>query len=137
MKIQTFMEKAGKGACLALCYIQAALEKAEITPTMMFDILWEANGKGIIDANDDMFVKDAISLMKLANPNKKYSVVKQKISSLDELGVKTACVNFKHNGYNHWVLVEDGEIVFNSLDNSQCVKYGEPIDARIIKIEDK
>lgn len=134
MKIQTFMEKAGKGACLSLCYIKAS--KPDATETELFDILWEANEKGIIDANDDCYVRDAISLMKLANPNKKYSVTKQKISSLDELGDKTACVNFSHNGYNHWVLVKNGEIIFNSLDNSVCVSKGAPVDARIIEIKE-
>lgn len=132
MKIQTFMEKAGKGACLALCYVKAA--KLDATETELFDILWEANEKGIIDANDDCYVKDAISLMKLANPNKKYSVTKQTISTIQ--GIELGAVNFENNGYNHWVLVEKGHIIFDSLDDSKCVKLGRVTDARIIRIDE-
>lgn len=132
MKIQTFMEKCGKGACLALCYIKAALPNA--TEAELFDILWEANKKGIIDANDDCYVKDAISLMKLANPDAKYSVTKQTISTIQ--GIELGAVNFENNGYNHWVLVEKGQIVFDSLDNSVCVSKGAPVGARIIEIKE-
>lgn len=129
MKIQTFFEKAGKGACLSLCYIKAV--KPDATETEMFDILWQASQKGIIDANDDCYVRDAISLMKLANP-KQYSVTKQNISSIQ--GIELGAVNFENNGYNHWVLVEKGQIIFDSLDDSKCVKYGKPTSARIISI---
>lgn len=135
MNIQTFFEKAGKGACLAMCYIRAVLGE-KVTPTMMFDALWQAAENNIIDVNDDCYVRDAVQLMRLVNPSKRSSVTKQKISSLDELGEKLAAVNFENNGFNHWVLVENGKIIFDSLDNSQCVKYGVPTSARIIKIED-
>lgn len=130
MKIQTFFEKAGKGACLALCYIRASLgEKA--TPNVMFDVLWKASEKGILVAEDDFFVKDAVALGQLAS-GKKFSVTKQKISSIEELEGKLAAVNFQNGKFNHWVLVENGQIVFDSLEDSQCVKYGKPVDARVI-----
>lgn len=136
MKIQTFCEKASEGACLAFCYIKAALGE-NVTPEKMFGILWDAADKNIIDENDNCYVNDAIALMKLANPNKKYSVIKKDISSLEELDGQLAAVSYKNGGYNHFVLVEKGQIIFDSLDNSMCVKYGKPTTARIIKIEDK
>ena len=135
MNIQTFCEKVSNGACLAFCYIRAALGK--VIPEKMFGILWEAADKNIIDENDDCYVNDAIALMKLANPNKKYSVIKKDISSLEELDGQLAAVSYKNGGYNHFVLVEKGQIVFDSLDDSKCVKCGKPTTARIIKIEDK
>ena len=135
MKIQTFCEKAREGACLAFCYISAALGK--VIPEKMFGILWDAAGKNIIDANDNCYVNDAIALMKLANPNKKYAVIKKDITSLEELNGELAAVSYKNGGYNHFVLVEKGQIVFDSLDDSKCVKYGKPTTARIIRIEDK
>lgn len=135
MNIQTFFEKAGNGGCLAMCYIRASLgEKA--TPTMIFDALWQAAENNIIDVNDDCYVRDAVQLMRLVNPSKRYTVTKQKITSLYELKGELAAVNFENNGYNHWVLVENGQIIFDSLDNSKCVKYGKPVDARLIKMED-
>lgn len=135
MNIQTFCEKASEGACLAFCYIRAAL--GEVIPEKMFGILWKAANKGIIDENNNCYVNDAIALMKLANPNKKYSVIKKDITSLEELDGQLAAVSYKNGVYNHFVLVEKGQIIFNSLDNSMCVKYGKPITARIIKIEEK
>lgn len=135
MKIQTFCEKASAGACLAFCYIRAALGK--VIPEKMFGILWDAADKNIIDENDNCYVNDAIALMKLANPNKKYAVIKKDISSLEELNGELAAVSYKNGGYNHFVLVEKGQVVFDSLDDSKCVKYGKPTTARIIKIEDK
>lgn len=135
MNIQTFCQKASEGACLAFCYIRAALGK--VIPEKMFGILWEAADKNIIDENDYCYVNDAIALMRLANPNKKYAVMKKDISSLEELDGQLAAVSFKNGGYNHFVLVEKGQIIFDSLDNSLCVKYGKPTTARIIKIEEK
>ena len=135
MNIQTFCLKASEGACLAFCYIRAALGK--VIPEKMFGILWDAADKNIIDENDNCYVNDAIALMKLANPNKKYSVIKKDISSLEELDGQLAAVSYKNGGYNHFVLVEKGQILFDSLDDSKCVKYGKPTTARIIKIEDK
>lgn len=135
MKIQTFCEKASEGACLAFCYIRAAL--GEVIPEKMFGILWDAADKNIIDGNDNCYVNDAIALMKLANPNKKYSVIKKDITSLEDLNGELAAVSYKNGIYNHFVLVEKGQIVFDSLDDSKCVKYGKPTTARIIKIEGK
>lgn len=135
MKIQDFCKSVGNGGCLALCYIRAALgDKA--TSTMLFDALWSASENNIIDANDDCYVRDAISLMRLVNPSKSYSVTKQKISSIEELGGQLAAVNFSRGKANHWVLVDKGQIIFDSLEDSQCVKYGNVTDARIIKIGD-
>lgn len=135
MKIQDFCKSVGNGGCLALCYIRAALgEKA--TPTMMFDALWSASENNIIDANDDCYVRDAISLMRLVNPSKSYSVIKQKIFSIEELKGEMAAVNFQNGNFNHWVLVDKGQIVFDSLEDSQCVKYGVPTSARLINVGD-
>lgn len=135
MKIQDFFGKAYAGSCLALCYIRAALgDKA--TPTMMFDALWQAAENNILDVDDNCYVRDAVQLMRLTNPSKRYSVEKQKIKSIEELNGELAAVNFQKGVFNHWVLVYRGQIIFDSLDNSQCVKYGVPTSARIIKIED-
>ena len=46
--IQDFFKSAGNGACLALCYIRAALGK-DATPQMMIDALWKAAERNIIN----------------------------------------------------------------------------------------
>ena len=129
--IQDFFKSAGNGACLALCYIRAALgEKA--TLQMMFDALYKAAERNIVNVKKDCFVEDAIALMKVANPKKVYSVIKKDVSSIS--GIKLGAIRYSYNGYSHWVLIEDGKIVFNSLEDSQCVKYGTPKEARLITI---
>ena len=129
--IQDFFKSAGNGSCLALCYIRAALGK-EATPQMMIDALYKAAERNIVNVKKDCFVEDAISLMKVANAKKVYSVIKKDISSIS--GIKLGAVRYSYNGYSHWVLIEDGKIVFNSLEDSQCVKYGTPKEARLITI---
>ena len=129
--IQDFFKSAGDGSCLALCYIRAALGK-DATPQMFFDALWKAAERNIVNVKKDCFVEDAISLMKVANPKKVYSVIKKDVSSIS--GIKLGAVRYSYNGYSHWVLVEDGKIVFNSLEDSQCVKYGTPKESRLITI---
>ena len=131
MSIQDFFKSAGNGACLALCYIRAALgEKA--TPQMMIDALYKAAERNIVNVKKDCFVEDAIALMKVANPTKVYSVIKKDVSSITN--IKLGAVRYSYNGYSQWVLVEDGKIIFNSLEDSQCVKYGTPKESRLITI---
>ena len=129
MGIQDFFKSAGNGACLALCYIRAALGK-DATPQMMIDALWKAAERNIVNVKKDCFVEDAIALMKVAKPTKVFSVIKKDVSSITN--IKLGAVRYSYNGYSHWVLVEDGKIVFNSLEDSQCVKYGTPKEARFI-----
>ena len=131
MSLQDFFKSAGEGSCLALCYIRAALGK-DATPQMMFDALYKAAERNIINVKKDCFVEDAIALMKVANPKKVYSVIKKDVSSI--AGIKLGAVRYSYNGYSHWVLVENGNISFNSIDDSQCVKYGTVKEARLIAI---
>ena len=131
MGIQDFFKAAGNGACLALCYVRASLGK-DATPQMMIDVLYKAAERNIINVKKDCFVEDAIALMKVANPTKVYSVIKKDVSSI--AGIKLGAVRYSYNGYSHWILVEDGKIVFNSLEDSQCIKYGMPKEARLIAI---
>ena len=131
MGIQDFFKSAGNGACLALCYIRAALGK-EATPQMMIDALYKAAERNIVNVKKDCFVENAIALMKEKKNKKVYSIIKKDVSSIAE--IKLGAVRYSYNGYSHWVLVEDGKVIFNSLDDSQCVKYGTVKEARLIAI---
>lgn len=52
---------------------------------------------------------------------------------LDVAKVKGRCaVRYDFNGKSHWVGVENGKVVYNSLKHSQCVERGKPTKARII-----
>lgn len=80
---------------------------------------------------DDGTVLDAEKLLGMFT-GQRMSVTKKDISSIDGIRNRTP-VRYDYNGHSHWVVVENGKIVFNSIENSQCVKFGKPVTARIIK----
>ena len=62
------------------------------------------------------------------------SLEKVQISSIKKIKERTI-VRFIKNSAGHWVGVENGKVVFNSLAYSKCVAEGKPTEARIIKIK--
>ena len=62
------------------------------------------------------------------------SLEKVQIKDLKKIKEKTI-VKFTNGKYSHWVVVENGKVVFNSLKYSNCVENGKPTEARIIKIK--
>ena len=62
------------------------------------------------------------------------SLEKKKITSIKDIKEKTI-VKYTRGSYSHWVGVEEGKIVFNSLQFSRCVADGKPTECRIIKIK--
>ena len=62
------------------------------------------------------------------------SLEKVQIKDLKKIKEKTI-VKFSNNGKCHWVGVENGKVVFNSIKYSNCVEKGKPTEARIIKIK--
>ena len=62
------------------------------------------------------------------------SLEKVQIKDLKKIKEKTI-VKFSNGGYSHWVVCENGKVVFNSLQYSNCVTKGKPTEARIIKIK--
>ena len=62
------------------------------------------------------------------------SLEKAQITGIKKIKEKTI-VRFTIGKTGHWVGVEDGKVVFNSLAYSRCVAEGKPTEARIIKIK--
>ena len=112
MRIQDVYSSIGNYGCLLLCYLHEANIKVDIT--RYFNELVEFD---IID--EDCYVKDANRLLKYFgselrvtrgfNPNGN-TIVKFRTAASNE---------------GHFVVVnKNREIVFNSLENSNCVKNG-------------
>lgn len=141
MKLQDKYEVFGKWSCLAQCYIYATLhnkatEEERIPSFMeaMVDacLLQSFNDKKLLD--DECTVLDAGELMHAIDPDHKFRVTKKRIEKIQDLPLdKYACVNFEYNKHNHWVLFKGQSFLYNSLEDSQCFKYGKPVDARIIE----
>ena len=62
------------------------------------------------------------------------SLEKVQIKDIKKIKEKTI-VKFSNGGYSHWVVAENGKVIFNSLKYSKCVSEGKPTEARIIKIK--
>lgn len=62
------------------------------------------------------------------------SLEKKSITTIKNIKEKTI-VKFTNGKFSHWVVAENGKVVFNSLKYSKCVSEGKPTEARIIKIK--
>lgn len=86
----------------------------------------------VIGNDCTVYWKDAVKYL-----TGKDSIVEFKqIQNANELkSISGRCVvRFDNNGFSHWVGVENGEVVYNSLKDSKCVRYGRPTTARIIHL---
>lgn len=137
--LQTKLKKAADNSCLAITYVTLGLwkladeqEKPAIE-TMTAAIIINALDDDTMIGKDG-FVKDGEKLL-LAATQKKWRITKKRIESLQDLPENCiAAVNYQYYDKNHWVGVVNREVVYNSLEDSQCFKYGKPVDARIMEI---
>lgn len=129
---QTKAETIGKYGCLAMCYAYCLGIEPELDSEYI-RIVSDAMDKGILD--DECTVLDASKYLQYLS-GKRWDVTKMTIdtpSKIAEIKDRTP-VRFDYNGKSHWVVVEDGKIVFNSLEKSYCVSFGKPTTARVIKL---
>ena len=131
MNIQKSMMTLFGSACLAysLAYIFDEQNRDNIKG-LTLDVVkgWE---KGYID--DDAFVSKPIQFINDVLQGAVTSYSKVKIQSLNDLPDKGLyAVQYAYGNTNHFVVCRRGGIVFDSWENSNCVKYGKPISYRSI-----
>lgn len=124
---QTRAITIGKFGCLAMCYLYCMGICPESEGEMIKHVS-TAMDKGLLD--EECTVLNASKLLEYFT-GKKWSVTKKEITDIDEIKEATP-VRFTYNGNGHWVVVENGRIVFNSIADSVCVAKGHPTTARII-----
>lgn len=95
-------------------------------------IVNRAINEGILDK--DCTVLDAEKFI-LWLSGRRVSVQKKKIDKIIEIENSTPVRYAMEGRAGHWVVVENGKIVFNPLLNSINVSKGKPIEARIIKFK--
>lgn len=126
MQPQTRAESIGKYGCLSMCYLYClGIEGVEL-----INCTARAMERGLLDS--ECTVLNAEDFL-LYFSGRRFKVTKQPVKTLKNIKNPTP-VRFDYNGNSHWVVVENGEIVFNSLDNSQCVKLGLPVTARVMEL---
>lgn len=112
------MEMIGKYGCLAMCYLYCM----GIHDTVeMIRIVSDCMDKGILD--NECTVTDARKYLQYVT-GKNYDVEKKQFNDMKK--VNCYPVRYTYNGKGHWVVVENGRVVFNSLINSLCVTKGAP-----------
>lgn len=126
---QTKLINFANGICLALCYLYCSERKVEDDKesTKLCIDAWQ---KGLLE--DDGTVKSAYDLLKFYDGNS-YDVFKKDISSISDIKEPTPVRYYAKGFIPHWVVVENGKIVFNPIINSNSVNKGRPETARIIK----
>lgn len=129
---QTKSETIGKYGCLAMCYAFCLGIEPELDSEYI-RIVSDAMDKGILD--EECTVLDASKYLQYLS-GKRWNVSKVDLISpaqIAEIKQRTP-VRFDYNGRSHWVVVENGQIVFNSLEKSNCVAFGKPTTARYITL---
>ena len=112
-KIQDIYKSLGKYGCLLLCYLHEA--NIDVNITKYFNELVELD---IID--NDCYVLDGDRLLKFFGSDKRV------VRGINPNG--NTIVLYKYLNNEHFVIVDENKnIVFNSLENSACVRLGEPV----------
>lgn len=110
-KIQDIHLSLGKYGCLIFCYLYEANVKTDITKH--FEKLVELD---IID--EECYVKDGNRLLKY------FGSYKRVVRGTNDKG--NTIVPYRYSGNEHFIVINNRqEIVFNSLENSTCVRLGE------------
>ena len=111
-KIQDIYKSLGDYGCLIFCYLHEANIKVDIT--RHFRSLVDED---IID--NDCYVLDGNRLLKFFGSDKRIA------RGINYEG--NTIVPYKYLNNEHFVIVDENKnIIFNSLENSQCVRLGEP-----------
>ena len=116
-KIQDIYKSLGEYGSLLLCYLHEA--NIDVNIIKYFDTLLELD---IID--NDCYVLDGDRLLKFFGSDKRI------VRGINPNG--NTIVPYKYRNAEHFVVVKERvdfnkEIVFNSLENSTCVRLGEPV----------
>ena len=112
MKIQDIYASIGNYGCLLLCYLNEACVKTDIVKH--FEELTQLD---IID--EDCFILDANRLLKFFGSDKRV------VRGFNPNGNTIAKFRTANSKEGHFVVInKNREIVFNSLENSNCVKNG-------------
>ena len=131
LKGQTRASQLFKNCCLVWCYIYCAGIKYDIYKYC--ELALKLQDKGLVDENGN--VLDGAKVMNYLTGSSNYKVIKRPISryvELKDVENEPTPVLFNNCGYEHWVVVQNGKIVFNEWENSIAIT-GRLVTARIIK----
>lgn len=133
-KIQSQIINIGHNCCLVHCYLYCiGIEPSTIE---YFKITYDAIRAGVEKSGveSDCTVSNPERFLKWLT-GKDFTVNKKVVVSIKDIKEPTP-VRFVAPGYTpHFVVVENGEIVYDGYADSQSVAKGKAADARIIKLK--
>lgn len=123
--IQTKYAELFKHSCYAfcLCYVFSNTTN---------EWKWlEYISKGIQNyyITEDCFVLNPLDFIEMISGTRYRDVEKPEIYKIEEIKEPTI-VEWQYNGGSHFVVVEEGSVVFDPSGNSNSVKFGIPVSIR-------
>jgi len=122
--IQTTCEKIGESGCCLLSFLYA-IGVDPILAIIDYDDLVK---NGLIAT--DCTIQD---YAKLAKYFKVECSIMYSSNTLAYIKDKMYLGRWTRNGYNHFVVMKNGKVIWNPLDVSKCVNEGTLSDIRVIK----
>ena len=123
--IQTTCEKIGESGCCLLSFLYA-IGVDPILAIVDYDDLVK---NGLIAT--DCTIQDYV---KLAKYFKVECSLMYSSNTLAYIKDKMYLGRWTRNGYNHFVVMKNGKVIWNPLDYSKCVNEGTLSDIRVIKV---
>ena len=131
MTPQSKAEAIGKWGCLAFCYLFCAGYR-DVSEGQLMKMVSDAMDQGLLD--EECTVLSAAKFLNFFT-GKKYFVDKQPITTIENIKEATPVLYYnERTGKGHFVVVEDGKVVYNSLKRSISVEEGKPTSARFITL---
>ena len=138
MNIQSLMKTIGDNGCLALSY----LHMIGVTDLDKIPVIARAIDEGTL--GPDCLVRNADKLLELGNWFNKYvfnrpcanPYIKLTVTKVTKYDKNLPVIaNYEYNGKNHFVIVngKTKEVLYNTLDKSNCVENGKITSYRIIE----
>lgn len=130
---QTIIENIGKNCCLVHCYIYCVGIAPSVSEYFRITLNAITAGVDISGVAPDCTVENAELFLNWLT-GKRWHVTKKLVSNIKNIKEPTP-VQYKAIGYTpHFVVVENGEIVFDGYENSKSVALGDPASARVITL---
>ena len=142
------IQAIGNYGCLAMCYLYSVGIDGDsenyiraVSQSMDYSKKLPAPQKFI---DEECTILNASAYLEY-HTGKRFEVIKHNYTSIEQIKnptpVRFEYLNPENNKkYSHWVVVENGKIVFNSLINSSCISRGKLAqdsknpNARIIRL---
>lgn len=124
------LKNIGDNGCLALCVVEKLKPGLQNIDGM--ELVAREIGKSL-DKDCTVIWKDFVEAL-----GKKFIGVRfLDIRGLEDIKdcTESIFVRFDKGTKSHWVLVEKGKIIFNSLVHSECVEHGKATKARILSYD--